>query len=93
VDAEEGYRIGLHTRVTSPEGLISECEKLAEELAAGPPLAVAMAKMGINRGLDGRVDYELGYALYLQTVCMTTQDFKEGLRSFIEKRKPQFSGR
>ncbi len=93
VDAEEGYRIGLHTKVVPPENLIPECEKLAEELSAGPPLAMAIAKQGIQRGMDGRVDYELGYALYLQTFCMTTEDFKGALKAFLEKRKPEFKGR
>jgi len=92
VDAEEGYRIGLHTKVVSPGALMAECETLAEELASGSPLAMAIAKQGIHRGLDGRVDYELGYALYLQTLCMTTHDFREALQAFLEKRRPQFRG-
>jgi len=93
VDADEGYRIGLHTKVVPPEELIPACEKIAEELASGPPLAMALAKQGIQRGLDGRVDYELGYALYLQTICMTTEDFKGALKAFLEKRKPEFTGK
>jgi enoyl-CoA hydratase/carnithine racemase len=93
VDADEGYRIGLHTQVVPPEELIPTCEKIAEELAAGPPLAMALAKKGIQRGLDGRVDYELGHALYLQTLCMTTEDFKGALKAFLDKQKPQFKGR
>ena len=93
VDADEGYRLGLHTRVVPPGELMAECEKLASELASGPPLAMALAKQGINRGMDGRVDHELGYALYLQTLCMTTEDFKGALTAFLEKRKPEFAGR
>ncbi|MEW6265430.1 MAG: enoyl-CoA hydratase-related protein [Thermodesulfobacteriota bacterium] len=93
VDADEGFRLGLITRVVPPGESIAECEKLATELATGPALAIALAKQGINRGMDGRVDHELGYALYLQTLCMTTEDFKGALTAFFEKRKPEFASR
>jgi enoyl-CoA hydratase/carnithine racemase len=93
VDAEEAHRIGLVNRVFSPETLIDETMAFAGQLLKRAPLAMGMGKHIIN--MCQNVDTETGRLLERlgQSVLIRTADNKEGMQSFIEKRKPRFTGR
>lgn len=93
IDAHEAYRIGLVNKVVPKEKLMDEARELALKIAKRPPLAVRYAKEAINRSQEG--DSESGYALesYLHALSCTTEDKKEGVQAFLEKRKGSFKGR
>jgi enoyl-CoA hydratase/3-hydroxyacyl-CoA dehydrogenase len=92
IDADEAGRIGLVNRVLSPKQLMNEAWKLAKRIAQQGPIAVALAKQAIN--LTQRTDLETGLESELKGVMktFTTQDQKEGMTAFIERRKPEFKG-
>jgi enoyl-CoA hydratase len=93
IDAQEAHRIGLVNRVVSQEGLMEEALGLAHKIAKRPPLAVQYAKEAVNRSQGG--DSAAGYALesYLHALTCTTEDKKEGVQAFLEKRKGAFKGK
>jgi 2-(1,2-epoxy-1,2-dihydrophenyl)acetyl-CoA isomerase len=92
VSAEEAERIGLVYRVVPQAELETEAMDLAARLAAGPAQAYAMIKSALNRGpqsLESLLEMESA----MQAVALTSQDFDEGRRAFLEKRKPTFQGK
>lgn len=93
IDAQEAHRIGLANRVVPHDGLMDEAMELAQKIAKRPPLAVRYAKEAVNRSQEG--DSVAGYALesYLHALSCTTQDKKEGVAAFLEKRKGAFKGK
>jgi enoyl-CoA hydratase len=93
IDAQEAYRIGLVNRVFSPDDLMKEAVELAKKIAKRPPLAVRYAKEAVNRSQEG--DTSSGFALesYLHALTCTTEDKKEGVQAFLEKRKGTFKGK
>lgn len=93
VDAREAYRIGLVNRVFPPEKLMEKTMAFARGLLQRAPLAMGMAKHIINTCQS--VDLETGRILERlgQSVLIRTEDNKEGMKAFIEKRKPSFKGR
>jgi enoyl-CoA hydratase len=93
IDAAEAYRIGLVNRVAPHEELMENAMELAKKIAARPPLAVQYAKEAVNRSQEG--DTVSGYALesYLHALTCTTEDKKEGVQAFLEKRKGKFTGK
>jgi len=93
ISAEEAWRIGLVNKVVPVEELLVEAEKLAKRIAERGAVALRMAKSAINEGL--RMDLEAGirYEHQCFSLLFATEDQKEGMRAFVEKRKPQFKGR
>jgi len=93
VDANEAYRIGLANRVFPADKLMEGTLAFARQLAARAPQAVGLAKQIIN--MCQNVDTETGRMLERlgQSVLIQTEDNKEGMKAFLEKRKPQFKGR
>ena len=93
VDAQEACRIGLVNKVVAAENLMAEARKWGMELAERPPLSLKMLKYCVNLGIQmdllGAIDYEAKCA----SVLMNTEDCLEGIRAFVEKRKPVFKGR
>jgi enoyl-CoA hydratase/carnithine racemase len=87
-DAEEAFSIGLVNRVVPKERLMEEALSLAKEIVLSAPLSVTAIKKAVNRDLTG---FELSYETMRE--LMKTEDFKEGVRAFLEKRKPDFKGR
>lgn len=93
IDAERAERIGLVGRVVDGDALLPAAMELAERIAANPPLAVAALKRGLRRALDP--DWaDLG-AWVTATLgeLFATEDHREGVRSFLEKREPRYVGR
>jgi 2-(1,2-epoxy-1,2-dihydrophenyl)acetyl-CoA isomerase len=93
VDAEEALRIGLVSRVVPADSLMEEAQTLAHKIASGPPLAQRAIKRAMHKGFE--VDWKtLGeYQQALGDVLWETDDHMEGVRSFMEKRQPDFQGR
>ena len=93
IDAQEAYRIGLANQVVPHEELMDKATELAQKIAKRPPLAVRYAKEAVNRSQEG--DAVSGYALesYLHALTCTTEDKKEGVQAFLEKRKGTFKGK
>jgi 2-(1,2-epoxy-1,2-dihydrophenyl)acetyl-CoA isomerase len=92
VDASTAERIGLVNRVVPSERLMPEARALAEQLAAAPPLALALAKRALNRALESDLDSALDHEAQLQGIAGRSQDHAEGVAAFIEKRPPRFTG-
>ncbi len=93
VDANEALRIGLVNRVAPPEKLMEEARALAKTIMEKGPTAVRQAKKAISEGADLPLDEGMKVEARLFGECFETQDQKEGMRAFVEKRKPGFKGR
>ncbi len=93
IDAEEAERIGLVTRVVPADQLDETVDKLARRLADGPPRALAYTKKAIRRSLDYTMEGEFDYEIFAQVQCLQSEDHREGLAAFREKRKPVFTGK
>ncbi len=93
IDAETAKAIGLVLNVVPHESLIDEAMSLANRIAANPPLAVRYLKEGLRRSFHG--DYHEMGSWVSQTlgVLFATEDHREGVASFLEKREPVFRGR
>ena len=93
ISAEEAERLGLVNYVVAPEELEAKTLELANKIAEMSPVALAMAKASVKNaarttlreGLDAEVD--------LFALCFSSEDKEEGVRAFIEKRKPEFAGK
>lgn len=92
IDAAEALRLGLLNRVVAPEELAAETRKLAERLREGPAISIAAAKHAVYAGEHDTLEKMLQYETEAQVRCFHSEDGKEGVRAFMEKRTPQFKG-
>ena len=92
IDANEAYRIGLVNKVASPENLRAEAEALLSRIMLRSPVAVASAIRAVNAVYQDGVN---GFDTEIKefATCFSSDDFKEGVAAFLEKRKPNFSVR
>ena len=93
IDAKRAYEIGLVNRILPPEQLMEEAMKFARKLAGMPRFTVKMAKHSINFGYDLALDNACRIETECCAQCFSTDDQKEGMKAFLEKRKPVFTGR
>lgn len=93
IDAEEAHRIGLVWKVHADDALAAETARLAAHLAQMPTFAYGLIKEALNASFGSNLPDQLEREASLQTRASGSQDFKEGVAAFLEKRKPQFKGR
>lgn len=92
IDAKEAERIGLVDKVVPPEKLISSAEELAERLANGPK-SIGLIKKEINAALGMTFDTCMDYITRMQYQAVHTEDHREAVSAWLEKRKPVFKGK
>ena len=93
IDAKRAYEIGLVNQVYPLDQLMAETKKLAAKMANLPGFALKMAKHAINFGYDLSLDNAMRLETECCSQCFSTDDQKEGMKAFLEKRKPAFKGR
>jgi enoyl-CoA hydratase len=90
--AQEAYQAGLVTRVVVREQYLAEAMRMAHDIAQRPPLALQLAKEAVLKADELSLAEGLEYERKLFYMLFATHDQKEGMRAFIEKRKPKFIG-
>jgi 2-(1,2-epoxy-1,2-dihydrophenyl)acetyl-CoA isomerase len=92
IDAAEAERLGIVNQVVAPEDLESTTLQLAERLRAAPPIALAAAKHAVYMSETAELEEMLRYETEAQLRCFESDDGYEGVRAFLEKREPRFTG-
>ncbi len=93
IDAREAFRIGLANSVVALDALMDEARRLASKLVKQPAVALQMNKLAVNEGIRMDLRSALAYELHCFGVLFSTEDQKEGVQAFIEKRSANFKGR
>jgi enoyl-CoA hydratase/carnithine racemase len=93
IDAEEAYRIGLVNKVYPKEIFMEKTLELAERIASGPQVAIRMIKRSVRQSLNLELNPALDLISSHMAIIKETEDHKEGVSAFLEKRKPNFKGR
>ena len=93
IDADEALRLGIVSAVHAPERLLSATYELAARIAQGPPIAIRLARRALYHNQEADLRASLEFETFAQNICQDTDDAREGIRAFVEKREPKFSGR
>jgi len=93
LSAKEALAHGLVSRVVPKEHYYSEALKVAHQMAQKGPIALRLAKEGVNKAFETPLSEGLEYERKLFYTLFSTEDQKEGMRAFIEKRRPEFKGK
>ncbi len=93
IDAQEALRIGLVNAVVEPEELMPAVRSVAQTIASMGPVAIAHAKRAFNKGADLPLPEANTLEIEAFADCFLTEDQKEGMAAFLEKRDPKFQGR
>ena len=91
--AEDAQRLGLVSRVVPPEQLVPTAREWAERLAKGPTFAIGMSKRLLNRSLESSLETALEEEALAQMLVTQSEDTREGMMAFMERRQPQFKGK
>jgi len=93
IDAQEAARIGLVNRVVEQDDLLDECRTIMNKIAKKGPLAVRLCKELVQAGMEMDIARACQYEADLFGVCFASEDQKEGMKAFLEKRRPEFKNR
>jgi enoyl-CoA hydratase len=93
ITAREAFQAGLVTKVVPNEAYLDEAKALAREIATKPPLAVQLAKDAILKSHDLSIEQGLDYERKNFYILFASEDMKEGMAAFVEKRPADFKGR
>jgi len=93
VEAEEAKRIGLIDELTPKGEALAAAQTYAAELARGPSIAVDLARRNIYRALNATLQETFDYELLASSIASNSEDAKEGVQAFLDKREAQFKGR
>jgi len=93
IDAKEAERIGLINLVTPRDKLLGTTMELAQNLASGPGIAIGLSKISLYQSWGNGMISALENEARANAICASTEDFREAVRSFREKRPPKFSGK
>jgi enoyl-CoA hydratase len=93
ITAQEAYQMGIVNRVFPHTSLMEETKKVALQIAANGPIGVKLAKMSVDAGFNMDLAEACSLESYAFSLGFASEDQKEGMAAFIEKRKPNFKGR
>ena len=93
IDADRALQIGLVTRLVEPEELIPEIKRMADHLSQFAPFVPRTMKAMVHFGMEASMAGALMFEKYAQGALVQTQDKEEGIRAFLDKRKPSFKGK
>ncbi len=93
ISAEEAMKAGLVNRVVAEELYLDEAVKLAKEVTQMSPISVRLAKESILKAFDSGLQEGLYFERKNFYMCFASEDQKEGMKAFVEKRKPKFEGK
>ncbi len=93
ISAEEALKSGLINRVVPEEVYLDEAVKLASEVCAMSPVATRLAKESVNKAFETNLQEGLFFERKNFYMCFASEDQKEGMNAFVEKRKPNFTGK
>ncbi len=93
IDAREAERLGIVNKVVPHQELMNATMELARRIANGPSVAIELIKRGVYKGAVNDLESQLDYESLAQRICFQTEDFKEGVASFAQRRSPEFKGR
>jgi len=92
VSADQALQMGMIYKVSSADNLQKEAMEIAQTLASMPTKALGLTKKLFNQGLSNNLEQQLDAEGQMQIQASLTNDYKEGVNSFLEKRKPNFKG-
>ena len=92
LSAREALDAGLVARVVAKEAWLEEAKRVARDIASKAPVATRLAKEGVDRAYEGPLQLGLEYERRLLYLAFASEDTREGLTAFLEKRKPEFKG-
>ena len=93
VEAEEARQIGLVDELTPKAGALTAAQEYARGFARGPSIAMDLARRNIYRALNATLHETFDYELLASSIASNSEDAKEGVKAFLEKRDPEFRGR
>jgi enoyl-CoA hydratase len=93
LSAAEAYQFGLVNRVVAPEAYLDEALKLADEVASKAPVALRLAKEAVDKAFEMTLSEGVAFERRLFYMLFATEDQKEGMDAFINKREPKWQGR
>ena len=93
IDAEQAFRIGLLDRLTEAGGALAEAKRMVAVYEKRGPISLAFAKRAVRRGMQMDLSSAIEFEFSLVTSIYTTDDKREGISAFLEKREPRFNGK
>jgi len=93
IGAEEAKALGLVSRVVPKEAYLEEAKKVANEIASKSPVAIRLAKMAVNKAFEMGLSEGIDFEREVFYLLFASEDKDEGMKAFMEKRKPEFTGK